>query len=112
MHPLPPARFDFGDAIARWPEPRDVASMTAAARANFERLTPWMNWAPTLEAVNEGAMGEFVAQCVQDREVGTSVNYTLRSPDDGECVGGLGLHDRIGGDALEIGYWLVEAASG
>src|SRR5205814_52309 len=32
--------------------------------------------------------------------------YGIFAPDEGEVVGGAGLHTRAGDDALEIGYWV------
>jgi RimJ/RimL family protein N-acetyltransferase len=42
---------------------------------------------------------------------GSEVIYGIVSPD-GTVLGGTGLHDRLGGGGLEIGYWLAPGATG
>jgi RimJ/RimL family protein N-acetyltransferase len=112
MQPLPPERFDLGDALIRWVRLDDAAAITAAARASYERLTPWMAWASSLEGLTEEAIGEFLATTVAERAEAKAANYSFRTPDDTTCLGGIGLHERIGPGGVEIGYWLADGATG
>ncbi|MCU1453628.1 MAG: putative acetyltransferase [Acidimicrobiales bacterium] len=112
MRPLPPERFDLGDALLRWVRPDDAAAMATAARASFERLRHWMVWATSLDLLTEETMARFVADTLADRERGASANYALRTPDDTITLGGIGVHERVGPGALEIGYWLADGATG
>lgn len=113
MEPLPPERFDLGDALLRWTVPADVPAMVAGARASFAELTPWMVWAPTLDALNQESMADFVDRATAERSAGGStVAYSLWEQDAGAFLGGIGLHERIGPGGIEIGYWLVTSATG
>jgi RimJ/RimL family protein N-acetyltransferase len=38
--------------------------------------------------------------------------FSICSLDDGDIVGGLGLHPRVGAAGLEIGYWVRAGATG
>ncbi|MCU1353791.1 MAG: putative acetyltransferase [Acidimicrobiales bacterium] len=112
MEPLPPERFDLGDALLRWVRPDDAAAIAAAARASYERLTPWMVWASSLDVLTEEAMTEFLTSTLAERAAGRSANYSFRTADDTACLGGIGVHERIGPGGVEIGYWLADGATG
>jgi RimJ/RimL family protein N-acetyltransferase len=73
----------------------DAPALHAAILESIEHLRPWMPWIAaeplTLEERVEWLRG------VHDAE-GIFVGDT--------CVGGTGLHDRIGPTGREIGYWV------
>ena len=54
----------------------------------------------------------FVTDAIAQWDRGTDRNYAIVDDADGRYLGGCGLHDRIGDDGREIGYWLVAAATG
>ena len=112
MRPLPPARFDLGDAVLRWSEVGDAPRLAAAARASFEHLRPWMTWATSLDVMTDPAMAAFLTGAIEKRAEGTEVAYSLWTPDERTVLGGAGIHDRVGAGSLEIGYWLAASATG
>jgi len=83
------------DIVARPYTVEDAPALHEAILESLEHLRPWMPWVGleplTLEQRRAwltdtgGANGIFV---------------------DDTCVGGTGLHDRIGPGGLEIGYWV------
>lgn len=92
-------------------EPRDAALLKDALDTSLEHLRPWMPWAldepkPLEEKIDllRRFRGLF--------DLGQDFVYGVFDRDEGEVVGGSGLHTRVGDDALEIGYWLRASAVG
>ena len=110
MHPPPPDRIDLGDVVLRRWTPADAAALAAAAAEALDHLAPWMPWA-TPDGVTEAAMATFIAETTARSADGSEVIYGIVAPD-GTVLGGTGLHDRLGGGGLEIGYWLAPSATG
>jgi RimJ/RimL family protein N-acetyltransferase len=110
VHPPPPERIDLGDVVLRRWRPDDAAALAAAASMALDHLAPWMVWA-TPEGVTEAAMTTFIAETTARSADGSEVIYGIVAPD-GTVLGGTGLHDRLGGGGLEIGYWLAPSATG
>ena len=67
-----------------------------------------MPWADQPRATT----AEFLARSVDDWEAGRSFGWVLVDAADGSVLGGTGLHDRLGPEALEIGYWRRADAGG
>ncbi len=110
MHPTPPDRIDLGDVVLRRWQPDDAAALAAAAADALDHLAPWMIWA-TPDGVTEAAMATFIAETTVRSADGGEVIYGIVALD-GTVLGGTGLHDRLGGGGLEIGYWLAPSATG
>ena len=111
MHPPPPDRIDLGDVVLRRWEPDDAPALAAAAAAALDHLAPWMVWA-TPEGATESAMATFIAETTARSADGSEQIYGIVDGADGSVLGGTGLHDRLGGGGLEIGYWLAPTATG
>jgi RimJ/RimL family protein N-acetyltransferase len=111
VHPPPPDRIDLGDVVLRRWEPDDAAALAAAAAAALDHLAPWMVWA-TPEGATESAMATFIAETTARAAGGSEQIYGIVDGTDGSVLGGTGLHDRLGGGGLEIGYWLAPRATG
>lgn len=111
VHPTPPDRIDLGDVVLRRWEAGDAAALAAAAAAALDHLAPWMVWA-TPDGVTEAAMATFIAETTARSADGSEVIYGIVGAGDGTVLGGTGLHDRLGGGGLEIGYWLAPTATG
>jgi RimJ/RimL family protein N-acetyltransferase len=83
--------------------------MNAAIVASIEELKPWMPWA--VEPVLLEAQAAFIESETEAWATGTTMNYGIFAAD-GAFLGGVGMHDRNGPGALEIGYWLDTRHSG
>ncbi|MEC3916666.1 GNAT family N-acetyltransferase [Nocardia sp. CDC160] len=106
----PPERIDLGELVIRRWEREDLAARFAALSASYEYLRPWMEWAGepiTLE--QQRAFGESVAESWPSAS--GSFNYGMFDSD-GTVLGAVGLHDRLGPPAVEIGYWCHAAHTG
>ncbi|HKD33821.1 MAG TPA: GNAT family protein [Gaiellaceae bacterium] len=97
--------------VVRCYEPSDAAAVKEAVDASLDHLRPWMPWAhdepqPISAKVEllRGFRGQF--------DLGQDFVYGLFSRDESELVGGSGFHTRVGGDALEIGYWIRASEDG
>jgi len=91
--------------VLRCWEPRDAAMMQAAAAESREHLLPFMPWAseePQTVQQKVALIRRFRAHF----DSGEDYVYGIFSPDESRVLGGTGLHTRIKGNALEVGYWL------
>lgn len=99
----PPERIELPGLTLRRPTEDDVPALLKALDDSFEHLHPWMPWAaerPTLEGERA-----WVSVTRRNWEAGTDYAYLMQAPDGG-IAGTVGLHDRLGPGALEIGYWV------
>ncbi|MFM7693536.1 MAG: GNAT family N-acetyltransferase [Actinomycetota bacterium] len=95
-------------AIRPWTRD-DAEAVHALVVGSADHLAPWMPWvgdwtAPDCDprAVIEPLVAEWEA-----RERYHGGIYL-----DGVLIGSVGIVDRVGPDALEVGYWLASAATG
>ena len=86
--------------LRRWRED-DAPALLAAVLESEEHLRPWMPWADGYDA---GRAGEYLASCQTQWASGDDYSYAIIIDD--QIVGSCGLHNRIGPDGLEIGYWV------
>lgn len=98
-------RVETERLVIRCWEPRDAPLLTAALRASWDHLGPWMPWArgepPTVDdtaGVLRRWRGEF--------DLDQDYVYTIFSADETAVLGSTGLHTRCGKNAREIGYWV------
>ncbi len=100
----PPERIELpgGLVLVRWRRER-AASAVVAINESLEHLQPWMAWAT--EPATEEAMAELFAAAEEQWDQHRDFGYSIVDQAD-SVVGGCGLHGRIGGDGLEIGYWV------
>ena len=98
-------RIETNRLIIRCWDPKDAALIQEAAAASKEHLLPFMPW-----AANEPQTVEQKAELTRrfrglfDR--GEDYVYGIFNRDESRALGGTGLHTRLSGNALEIGYWL------
>jgi len=101
----PAYRIETDRLVLRCWDPKDAALIQEAAAASKEHLLPFMPW-----AANEPQSAEQKAELTRrfrglfDR--GEDYVYGIFNRDESRALGGTGLHTRIEGNALEIGYWL------
>ena len=99
----PAYRVETPRLVIRCWDPKDAAMMQAATAESKEHLLPFMPWAmdepQTVEQKAELARrfrGRF------DRD--DDYVYGIFNPEETRVLGGTGLHTRVSGNALEIGY--------
>ena len=79
--------------------------MKTAEDESRDHLRPFMLWADR----GPESFGEVVDKLRLFRswfDAGEDFFFGVFSRDDGTCVGGTGLHPRVGKGGLEIGYWV------
>lgn len=107
----PPERIEVeGLVLRRW-TPEDLQARFEAISASYEHLHAWMAWIPeppTLEA--QRAWDELLGDEWPSQE--GSCNYGIFDAADGAVLGAIGVHDRLGPGAVEIGYWCHVAHTG
>jgi RimJ/RimL family protein N-acetyltransferase len=101
----PAYRIETPRLVIRCWDPKDAVMMQVATAESKEHLLPFMPWAAdepqTVEQKVELARrfrGRF------DRD--DDYVYGIFNPKETRVLGGTGLHTRVSGNALEIGYWL------
>jgi RimJ/RimL family protein N-acetyltransferase len=105
-----PSRIATPRLILRAWHPDDAPLLKEAIDSSLEHLRPWMPW-----AVHEPSPVEATAALLEkfrsDFMAGNEWHYGIFTRDEGELLGGAGLHPRLGPGALEIGYWLRVTAT-
>jgi RimJ/RimL family protein N-acetyltransferase len=82
----------------------DVAALKESSTVSHQHLRRYMPWA--LEPPTDESVTEFVTSSIDGFRTSGNANFAITRTADGFYVGGCGLHDRVGPDALEIGYWV------
>jgi len=106
----PAYRIVTGRLVIRCWEPRDAPLLQRAVDQSLEHLRPWMPWA-LREPVPLEDRVQWLRSCRGKFDLGTDFVYGIFSADEGEVVGGTGLHTRAGPHAREIGYWISAGAA-
>lgn len=98
-------RVETPRVVIRCWNPEDAPLAKKAEDESREHLRPFMLWADrTPEPLSE----------VTDKlrlfrswfDTGEDFLFGAFSRDDGTCIGGAGLHPRVGKGGIEIGYWM------
>jgi ribosomal-protein-serine acetyltransferase len=89
--------------LRRW-RAADADALYRAVTGSLDHLSAWMPWAAGYTRADAAA---FIATTARDWENGAAYCYAMIV--DGTVAGACGLRDRIGPDALEIGYWVDHA---
>ena len=106
-----PYRIETARLLLRCWDPADAGPLEDAVAASVAELQPWMAWAhdePMTLDDRIALLREFRSKFDSDREW----IYGIFSPDGSSVLGGTGLHPDVGGDALEIGYWIRSSVAG
>ncbi|WP_438007976.1 GNAT family N-acetyltransferase [Sorangium sp. So ce321] len=106
----PPARIVTARLTLRAWQPGDAPLIREAIDSSLAHLRPWMPWA-VREPLPLEATVSLLERFRDDFAAGLDFHYGIFTRDEREVLGGTGLHPRIGPDAIEIGYWLREAAT-
>ncbi|MET9027209.1 GNAT family N-acetyltransferase [Nocardia sp. NPDC004168] len=107
---VPPERIELDELLLRRWQPEDLLPRLEAINASFDEIHPWMDWLAepaTLES--QRAFGRETDESWPS--AAGSFNFGIFAAD-GSVLGAVGLHDRLGSRAVEIGYWCHTAHSG
>jgi RimJ/RimL family protein N-acetyltransferase len=97
-------RIETPRIVVRCWSPDDAPLAKKAEDESRDHLRPFMLWADRVPET----MTEMVDKLRLFRswfDAGDDFMFGAFSRDDGSCVGGAGLHPRVGKGGLEIGYW-------
>ena len=102
---VPAYRIETERTVLRCWQPQDAELLLRATTESIDHLQEWLPWATgepsTLEETIK-LLRKFRAAFDLDEDY----TYGIFSPDEKSVWGGTGLHKRLTGDALEIGYWI------
>lgn len=107
----PAYRIETERLVLRCWEPRDAPLLSAAIEESAEHLRPWMPWMREEPRAEDDRI-EFLRILRAKFDRSEEYVYALFDKDERKVLGGAGLHDRLGEDALEIGYWVHAAHLG
>lgn len=91
--------------LIRCYEPADAHKMHSAITGSLDHLKPWIPWARQ-EPKELEWMENFVRLFRGQFDLGQDAVFGIFDKDETVQIGGTGLHNRIGKDAREIGYWI------
>ena len=91
--------------LIRCYEPGDAHKMHTAITGSLDHLRPWIPWARQ-EPKELDWMISFIRLFRGQFDLGQDAVYGIFDKAGTEQIGGTGLHNRIGRDAREIGYWI------
>lgn len=101
----PAYRIETERLVLRCWDPKDAAMMQLAAAESKEHLLPFMPWA-TEEPQTVEQKVEVTRRFRSRFDSGEDYVYGIFNTDESRVLGGTGLHTRVKGNALELGYWL------
>ncbi|BCK52406.1 GNAT family N-acetyltransferase [Nocardia wallacei] len=88
----------------------DEETLYRLINESLSHLRPWMAWVSPEGEHPRAAIADFLTQAEQNWLDGTAYSYAILVSD--TMIGVCGLENRLGPDALEIGYWLHPAHTG
>ncbi len=101
----PAYRIETKRLVIRCWEPKDAPLLQKATAESKEHLLPFMVWAldePQTVEQKVDLIRRFRGKFDRSEEY----VYGIFDPGESRALGGTGLHTRLSGNALEIGYWL------
>jgi RimJ/RimL family protein N-acetyltransferase len=108
--PPAPYRIETERLVIRCYEPADAPLLKEAVDSSLEHLRPWMPWAETEPQTLE-EKADLMKYFRSSFDTAENFTYGIFRADEGEVLGGTGLHGRIGPGGLEIGYWIRASAT-
>ncbi len=101
----PAYRIETSRLVIRCWEPKDAIMMQSATAESKEHLLPFMPWAMD-EPQTVDQKAELVRRFRARFDRNEDYVYGIFDVKESRVLGGTGLHTRVSGNALEIGYWL------
>jgi len=108
--PLPASLQTSRLLLRPWVRTDEIA-LQAALGESVAQLLPWIPWATPAAPTNEESRA-LIQRWIGEREAGVNFIYAMFERAGTRLVGGVGLYNRVGPGALEIGYWVRTAAAG
>lgn len=100
-----PYRIETDRLVLRCPEVADTEIAHEGVLESIDALRPWMPWVED-DPVSLRRRVEDVRRMRAGFDRGEDNTYFVFDRKDGRFVGGMGLHQRVGPLALELGYWI------
>jgi len=98
-------RIETSRLLIRCYAPEDAPKLQAAINGSIDHLRPWIPWAQD-EPQEIDWMAKFIRQFRGQFDLGQDAVFGIFDKEEKEIIGGTGLHNRVGKDAREIGYWI------
>jgi RimJ/RimL family protein N-acetyltransferase len=98
-------RIETTRLLLRCYTPGDAELLLRSINGSLEHLRPWIPWAQDQPQEIEWT-GKFIRQFRGQFDLGQDAVYGIFDPQEQALIGGTGLHNRVGKDAREIGYWI------
>jgi len=98
-------RIETERLLIRCYQPADAQLMHTAITGSIEHLRPWIPWARQ-EPKDLEWMENFIRLFRGQFDLGQDAVFGIFDKAEKVQIGGTGLHNRIGKDAREIGYWI------
>ena len=98
-------RIETERLLIRCYQPTDAHLMHSAITGSMEHLRPWIPWARQEPRELEW-MENFIRLFRGQFDLGQDAVFGIFDKAQTVQIGGTGLHNRIGKDAREIGYWI------
>ena len=86
-------------------QPQDAPKLKEAVDSSVEHLRRWLPWAANEPELLERKL-ERIRRWRGDFDLGVDFVYGVFDLPEARVLGGTGLHNRVGPDAREIGYWV------
>jgi RimJ/RimL family protein N-acetyltransferase len=106
----PPERIELAQLVLRRVQESDAEMVADSVAANVDWLADWMPWARTSTTLE--FQQQRIPVVITNWDLGVSYEYAVVDLRTGGHLGTFSLERRIGPDAIELGYWLIQAASG
>lgn len=98
-------RIETKRTVIRCYQPNDAPLLKQAIDESLNHLREWMPWAMSEpEPINKKI--ERIRSFQEHFKQGKDFIYGVFNLAEDMVLGGTGLHNRLGGNALEIGYWI------
>lgn len=92
-------------------QPQDAARLKEAVDSSVEHLRRWLPWAANEPEPLERKL-ERIRRWRGDFDLNLDFIYGVFDLAEARVLGGTGLHNRVGPDAREIGYWVRADCTG
>ncbi len=101
----PAYRIETERTILRCWQPTDAEILLHALTQSIDHLRDWMPWAANEPTTLEEKI-TLLRRWRAEFDLDSDYTYGIFSLEETEVWGGTGLHKRLTGNALEIGYWI------
>ena len=101
----PAYRIETDRTVLRCWQPQDAELLLRSTTESIDHLREWMPWAsgePSTVEEKVALLRRWRAAFDLDQDY----IFGIFSPNENAVLGGTGLHKRLTGEALEIGYWI------